>query len=147
MDGLFWTSRRHWWERVNNTVTEFQHSMTSRSSRERTRAARLIDRDSNDCAISPPPFQVIIRKTRITSISYSQFQVKIYLSVRLLKQPYERHLLCHNSWSHFSSRTFPWYNLMDFFIILMSLFSICRVCRDRQNPGNGAQCLTLTTDS
>ena len=55
MDGPFWTSRRHWWEQVNNTLIEFHPSMTSRSSRERTRAARLIDRDSNDFAISPPP--------------------------------------------------------------------------------------------
>ena len=55
MDSLFWTSRQYWWERVNNTVIEFHLSETSRSSRERTRAARLIDRDANDCAISPPP--------------------------------------------------------------------------------------------
>ena len=43
MDGLFLTSRRHWWDRVNNTVVEFHPSMTSGSSRERTRAAGLID--------------------------------------------------------------------------------------------------------
>ena len=54
MDSLFLTSRRHWWEQVNNTVIEFHLSMTSGSSWERTRSARLIDRDSNDCAISPP---------------------------------------------------------------------------------------------
>ena len=47
MDGLFLTSRRHWWERVNNTVIEFHLSETSGSY-------RLIDRDANDCAISPP---------------------------------------------------------------------------------------------
>ena len=55
MDGLFWTSRRHWWKRVNSTVKEFYPSNTSGSSREWTRATRLIDRDANDCAISPPP--------------------------------------------------------------------------------------------
>ena len=40
---------------VNNTVTESHLSVTSGSSRERTRAARFIDKDANDCAISPPP--------------------------------------------------------------------------------------------
>ena len=29
MDGLYWTSRRHWWERLDNTVTEFHLSETS----------------------------------------------------------------------------------------------------------------------
>ena len=60
MDGLFLTSRRHWWERVNNTVIEFNLTMTSGSSQERTRAARLIERDANDCAISPPPVVVVV---------------------------------------------------------------------------------------
>ena len=55
MDGLFRTSRRHWWERVNNTVIESHLSVTSGLSRERTRAARFIDKDANDSAISPPP--------------------------------------------------------------------------------------------
>ena len=54
MGGLFLTSRRHWWERVNNTVIEFHLSETSRSCRAQTQTARLIDRDANDCAISPP---------------------------------------------------------------------------------------------
>ena len=54
MHGLFLTSRRHWWERVNSTVIESHLSVTSGSSRERTPAARFIDRDANDCAISPP---------------------------------------------------------------------------------------------
>ena len=35
-------------------MIEVHLSVTSGSSRERTRAARLADRDSNDCAISPP---------------------------------------------------------------------------------------------
>ena len=56
MNGLFWTSRRHWWERVNNTVIEFHLSVTSGSSQERTRAARLVDRDANDYANSPPRY-------------------------------------------------------------------------------------------
>ena len=55
MDDLFSTSRRHWWERVNNTVIESHLSVTSGSRRARTRIARLVDRDANDCAISLPP--------------------------------------------------------------------------------------------
>ena len=54
MDGLFLTSRQHWWERVNNTVTEFHLSVTSGSGRPQTQIARLVDRDANDCAISLP---------------------------------------------------------------------------------------------
>ena len=54
MDGLFWTSRRHWWVRVNNIVIEFHLSETSGLSGKRTRIARLVDRDANDCAIPPP---------------------------------------------------------------------------------------------
>ena len=57
MDGLFLISRRRWWELVNNTVIESHLSVTSGSSRERTWTTHLIDRDSNDCAISPPPFR------------------------------------------------------------------------------------------
>ena len=53
MDGLFLASRRHWQERINSTVIESHLSVTSGWSRERTRAARFIDRDANDCAISP----------------------------------------------------------------------------------------------
>ena len=62
MDGLFLTSCRHWWERVNNTVIESHHahlSVTSGSSRLRTRTARLIDRDANDCAISLSPLKKV----------------------------------------------------------------------------------------
>ena len=55
MDGLFLTSRRHWWERVNNTVIEFHLSNTSGSRWAQTRIAHLVDRDANDCAISSPP--------------------------------------------------------------------------------------------
>ena len=51
---FFLTSRRHWWERVNNTVIEFHLSVTSASNQARTRITRLEDRDANDCAISPP---------------------------------------------------------------------------------------------
>ena len=57
MDGLFLISRQHWWERVSNTVIEFQLSITSGSSRARTRIACLVDRNANDCAISPPLYQ------------------------------------------------------------------------------------------
>ena len=49
MDGLFLTSRRHWWERVNNTVIEFHLSVTSGLSRARTWTAHLTDIDANDC--------------------------------------------------------------------------------------------------
>ena len=34
MDRLFLTSRRHWWEQVNNTVIEFHLSETDRTGRE-----------------------------------------------------------------------------------------------------------------
>ena len=51
----FLTSRRHWWERVNITVIEFHLSVTSGSSRERTRATRLIDRDANELCYFPAP--------------------------------------------------------------------------------------------
>ena len=54
MDGLFLTSRRHWWEQVNSTVIEFHLSITSGSRRAQTWIARLVDRDSNNCAISLP---------------------------------------------------------------------------------------------
>ena len=54
MNGLFVTSRRHWWERVNSTVIEFHLTNISRSRRTRTRIASLVERDANDCAISPP---------------------------------------------------------------------------------------------
>ena len=58
MDGLILTSRRHWWERVNNTMIESHLSVTSGLSWARTRTAHLTDRDANDCAISPPPFKM-----------------------------------------------------------------------------------------
>ena len=60
MDGLFWTSLWHWWERVNNTVIEFQLSVTSGSSRAQIWTACLVDRDANDYAISPPPIFIDI---------------------------------------------------------------------------------------
>ena len=55
MDGLFWTSRRHWWEQFNSTLIEFHLSETSGLCRSRTWTAGLTDRDANHCAISPPP--------------------------------------------------------------------------------------------
>ena len=39
MDGLFLTTCRHWWERVNNTVIEFHLSETDRTGREPGRTA------------------------------------------------------------------------------------------------------------
>ena len=36
-------------------MIEFHLSNTSGSRQARTRIARLVDRDANDCAISPPP--------------------------------------------------------------------------------------------
>ena len=53
----FLTSRRHWWERVNNTVIEFHLSNTSGSRRARTWIARLVGRDANDYAIPLPPVE------------------------------------------------------------------------------------------
>ena len=58
MDGLFLTSRQHWWEQVNNTTIEVHLSVTSGSRQVRTRIARSVDRDDNDCAISPPPLRI-----------------------------------------------------------------------------------------
>ena len=55
MGGLWWISRRHCREHVNNKLIEFHLSNTSVSRRARTRIVRLVDRDANDCAISPPP--------------------------------------------------------------------------------------------
>ena len=54
MNGLFLTSCQHWWEQVNDTVIEFHLSETSGLRRARTWIAGLVDRDANDCAISPP---------------------------------------------------------------------------------------------
>ena len=54
MDGLFLTSCRHWWGRVNNTVIEFHLSITSALCRAQTRIAHSIDSDAKDCATSPP---------------------------------------------------------------------------------------------
>ena len=59
MDGFFLTSRRHWWEQVRNTVIESHLSVTSGLSQERTWTARFIDKDANDCAISPPPAEIV----------------------------------------------------------------------------------------
>ena len=53
----FLTSCRHWWEQANSTVIEFHPSITSGSRGAQTCIARLIDRDANDCAISPPAGQ------------------------------------------------------------------------------------------
>ena len=60
MDGIFLTSRRHWWEWFNNTVIEFHLSETSGSCWVRTKTARLTDRDANDCAITQPPVTWVI---------------------------------------------------------------------------------------
>ena len=75
MHGLFWTSRRHWWERVNNTVIEFHLSVTSGSSRARTRIAHLVDRDANDCAISPSP-----SSAGCILLLYYQFGIGVFLA-------------------------------------------------------------------
>ena len=54
MDSLWWTSRRHWREQVNNTLIAFHLSETNGSCRSRTWMAHLTDRDANHSAISPP---------------------------------------------------------------------------------------------
>ena len=69
MDGLFLTSCRHWWEQLNSTVIEFHLSETSGSRRAQTRIAHLVDRDANDCAISPPLRMLVKRKQQISSKS------------------------------------------------------------------------------
>ena len=80
MDGLFLTSRRHWWEQVNNTVIESHLSVTSGSSQERTRAARFIDRDANNCAISPPPSHDSVMQGN-TGIQSSTFIILSFFSL------------------------------------------------------------------
>ena len=58
MDGLRWTSRRHWWGQVNNTLITFHLSETSGFCQARTWTTRLTDRDANHYAISPPPLYI-----------------------------------------------------------------------------------------
>ena len=60
---FFETSRRHWWERVNSTVTEYHFSETSGLYRAQTWTDRMADRDATDCAIPPPPVCVGINIT------------------------------------------------------------------------------------
>ena len=55
MDGLFWTSHQHWWERVDNMLVDLHLSVTNRLSRARAWMARFTDRNTNHCAISLPP--------------------------------------------------------------------------------------------
>ena len=43
---------------ITHGQIEFPLSETSGLSGKRTRTARLVDRDANDCAIPPPPKQV-----------------------------------------------------------------------------------------
>ena len=64
MDSLFWTSRQHWWERVNNSVIESHLSERSGSYWARTRMDRVVDKDATDCAISPPPDEIHISQLR-----------------------------------------------------------------------------------
>ena len=61
---------------MNNTVIEFHLSKTSGLSGKRTRTARLVDRDANDCAIPPPPscihlclFQLVVAAGWSTAIA------------------------------------------------------------------------------
>ena len=54
-------------------MIEFHPSTTSESSRERTRAARLIDRDANDCAISPPPESLEIQQMKLMNAVTTQY--------------------------------------------------------------------------
>ena len=67
---FFWTSRRHWWEQINSTVKEFHLSNTSGSRRAQTWIARLVYRDSNNCAISPPPSALVTTYTIISFHNY-----------------------------------------------------------------------------
>ena len=89
MDGLFLTSRQHWWEQVNNTVIEFHLSVTSGSRWARTRIARLTNRDANHCAILLPPVskvtdQTFKRHILVLSRCYRFYQLYcIYVLYRL----------------------------------------------------------------
>ena len=49
-------------------MIEFHPFVTSGSSQARTRTARLIDRDANDCAISPP---LLFGKGKISTFIHS----------------------------------------------------------------------------
>ena len=64
MDGLFLTSRRHWWERAINTVREFHLSETSGLYRARTWTDHMADRDATDCAIAPPVNHITLFQVR-----------------------------------------------------------------------------------
>ena len=85
----------HWWERVNNTVVEAHLSVTSRSSRVRTRTARLTDRDAHDCAISPPPISV--DKVNYFTNSYT---AKESTSKRYMFQPETDFIVIHFHWGN-----------------------------------------------
>ena len=43
--------------------------------------------------------------------------------------------------------SFIWRSVLFVWIILTSLFKVCRSYRDKQKPANGTQCPTLATDS
>ena len=166
MDGLFLTSRRHWWKRVNNTLIESHLSMTSRLSRERTRTARLTDRDANDCAIPPSPCpNQYSKRTYLLSQLYKTEKVRTSFSWRMASSGlnassaetqykhivYKLSLACNAAPMSITTQN-NW--LIDWvidwlinFIILTSLFNACRSYRDRKKPANGTQCPTLTTDS
>ena len=88
MDGLFLTSRRHWWERENNTVIEFHPSNTSGSRWARTRIARLVGREANDCAISPP------QKVWKVQLSAIHFQVDFPTGLMTSLAPSQSHCAC-----------------------------------------------------
>ena len=83
----FLTSRRHWWEQVNSTVIEFHLSNTSGSRRARTRIARLVDRDSNNCAISPPPIScpIVVACTTCFITPVHIITITVFFTVRLFE--------------------------------------------------------------
>ena len=54
MDCLYWTTRQHWWEQVDNMLVDLHLSETNGSSWARTWTARLTDVDAKYYAISLP---------------------------------------------------------------------------------------------
>ena len=102
MDCLFWTSRRHWWEQVNSTVIEFHLSNTSGSRRVRTRIARLVDRDSNDCSISLPPTTICYRLDKYRPIHKAAVPSKVVCYVHFIEKCFRCEISLHVSLSEYA---------------------------------------------
>ena len=159
MDGLFLTSRRHWWEWVNSTLTAYHLSETSRSYRARTWMDRLADRDATNCAISPPPLPMKnkgmhceTREGHVTFISLLKNNEKQLFLVFWESVHLKIYMYRYSENSFFCGGRVDY---IDWLIMLIDwlIESYLRPClthaghRDRQKPANGTQCPTLMTDS